>query len=252
MKRLSVVILCWNSEQRLRCLFPTLIDALAGVDSEVILVDNGSESEVSTFAGEYRLPSLQVIRLEHNRGVAYGRNRGIEASCGEYVWILDDDTEVNSAALATMLAHMEQSPACGVCGCRLTDADGIVQESFKPYPGLGIKLRNILHIKSKSPYSSELAKGNVIHPVYVIGACQLIRREVIGRIGKLDEGIFYGPEDADFCIRVAKEGYTVDYLTTATIIHHWRRLTTTTPFSKMGRRHIKALLHFWRRHRRIF
>lgn len=252
MKRLSVVILCWNSEARLRTLFPTLRKALQGIDAEVILVDNGSRHPVDTLPAEYRLPAPKVIRLDRNYGVAYGRNRGMEAAQGEYVWLLDDDTEVNASAIATMLAHMEQHPNCGMCGCRLTDAEGIVQESYKSFPGLGVKLRNILHIKSKSPYLSELAESNVIHPTYIIGACQLIRHQVVLKIGLLDECIFYGPEDADFCLRAAKAGYTVDYLTTATIIHHWRRLTTTSPFSTMGRKHIKALFHFWHRHKRLF
>lgn len=252
MTTVSVVILCWNSRKRLERLFPTLRETLAPYNAEVILVDNGSEQEAEPFAREYGLPGLKVIRLERNHGVAYGRNRGIEASKGKYVWILDDDTEVNPSALATMLTHMEQNPKCGVCGCRLTDANGIVQESYKPFPGLSVKLRNILHIKSKSPYLTELAESNIIHPVYVIGACQLIRHEVIRETGPLDERIFYGPEDADFCLRVAKAGYTVDYLTTATIIHHWRRLTTTSPVSPLGRKHIKALFHFWHRHKRLF
>ena len=252
MTTISVVILCWNSEKRLERLFPSLRETIAPYNAEVILVDNGSEQEVEPFAGEYGLPGLKVLRLRRNRGVAYGRNRGIEAAKGEYVWILDDDTEVNPSALATMLTHMKQNPKCGVCGCRLTDADGIIQESYKPFPGLGLKLRNILRIKSKSPYLAELAESDIVHPVYLIGACQLIRHEVILKTGLLDECIFYGPEDADFCLRVVKAGYTVDYLTTATIIHHWRRLTTTSPFSTMGRKHIKALFHFWHRHKRFF
>ena len=58
----------------------------------------------------------------------------------------------------------------------------------------------------------------------------MIRREVIERIGLLDENIFYGPEDADYCMRIAAEGWKVVYLPQYTIVHHWRRATNKKLF----------------------
>ncbi len=66
----------------------------------------------------------------------------------------------------------------------------------------------------------------------------------------LDENIFYGPEDADFCIRVSQAGYTIDYLTSVSIYHDHRRITRRNPFTGIAFRHFKALLYFYRKHGR--
>jgi len=248
--KLSVVIICWNSLPNLRQLLESLPGALDGIDSEVIVVDNGSTDSTAGFMAE-RWPSLTYLRLDRNYGVAYARNRGIERASGEFIWLLDDDTVVNPAAVGAMLAYMGATPGCGICACALRDFDGNVQQSYKPYPGLGIKLRNLLGRPQADPYAAEVERGEPFGPVYVIGACQLIRREVFDSVGLLDQHIFYGPEDADFCLRARKAGWSVAYLPTVSIIHKWKRITTRHPLSKIGREHVRALLYFYVKHRRL-
>lgn len=248
---LSVIIICWNSQPRLIRLLPTLFSATQAFDTEVIVVDNGSTDHTDTFIKE-SYPAIRYSRLPRNRGVAFARNRGIEQAQGKYVWLLDDDTEVNAEAVTALINHLETHPTCGIAACRLQDADGVLQESFKPFPSLGIKIANLMHRKKASPYSRMIAAGKVFHPVYVIGACQMIRSKTIQQTGLLDEAIFYGPEDADFCLRAVAAGYTVDFLPHISITHHWRRLTTASPLSPLGRAHIRGLLHFWIKHRRFY
>lgn len=248
--KLSVVIICWNSLPNLRQLLESLPEALSDIDSEIIVVDNGSTDSTADFMAS-RWPALTYLRLDRNYGVAYARNRGIERAAGEYIWLLDDDTVVNPAAVGAMLAYMDANPRCGICACALRDFDGNLQRSYKPYPGLGIKLRNLLGLRQADPYAAEVSRGEPFEPVYVIGACQLIRREAFDRAGLLDQHIFYGPEDADFCLRVRKAGLSVAYLPGVSIIHKWKRITTRRPLSKTGREHIRALLYFYVKHRRL-
>lgn len=255
--QLSVIFICWNSLQHLKealqSLGPTLT---AATDSEIIIIDNGSTDGTDQFiANQY--PHITYHRLPENRGVAYARNRGIERSKGEYVWLLDDDTIANKEALAAMLQHMQEDEQCGICGCRLVNAQGERQQSYKPYPGLLIKVRNVLSgvFRCKGehadPYAKEIAQGKPFHPTYIIGACQLIRRQVIDKIGLLDENIFYGPEDADYCIRAQQRGWHTTYLPEPSIIHHWKRITNRNPFSPIARRHTAALFYFYRKHRKL-
>lgn len=247
---LSVVVICWNSLANLRVLLASLPGALKGIESELIVVDNGSTDGTGRFISE-NYPQALYRRLERNMGVAYARNRGIEMSRGRFVWLLDDDTVINPEATAMLLGHMQNHPQCGIAACRLTDADGNEQQSYKSFPGLGVKVRNMLGINS-NPYSEMIARREVFSPCYVIGACQLIRREVIDCVGPLDEHIFYGPEDADFCLRTRAAGWGVDYIPSVSIIHKWKRITNRSPFSAMARRHISALLYFYRKHHRWF
>ncbi len=250
--KLSVILICWNSLSFLREALASLTEALTDIDEhEIIVIDNGSTDGTDQFiASQY--PHVIYRRLSENKGVAYARNRGMELAQGEYVWLLDDDTIVNDKAITTMLRYMELHPHCGICGCRLVDAQGNTQQSYKPYPGLGVKLRNLfMKGHTVDPYAAQIAEGEPFEPVYIIGACQLIRREVIQRIGLLDERIFYGPEDADYCLRARANGWRVAYLSHVKIIHHWQRITNRNPFTGIARKHTMALLYFYCKHRKI-
>lgn len=255
--QLSVVLICWNSLHHLQGALASLQDTLtAHIDSEIIIVDNGSTDGTYHYIAQH-YPTVRYTRLPENRGVAYARNRGIEIAQGNYVWLLDDDTIVNHEALATMLAYMNDNPSCGICGCRLVNSCGETQQSYKTYPGLSVKIANVLHSllrrkgTQRDAYAMLIAQGKPFEPEYIIGACQLIRREVIEKIGLLDEKIFYGPEDADYCIRTRNAGWHITYLPQVSIIHHWKRITNRNLFSPMARRHTAALIHFYCKHRRI-
>ena len=254
--QLSVILICWNSLPYLREALASLQDTLtAAIDNEIIIIDNGSTDGTDNYIAQH-YPHAIYERLPENRGVAYARNRGIERACGKYVWLLDDDTITNREALAEMLQYMQREPRCGICGCRLVNAHGETQESYKPYPSLAIKVRNVLHShlgkhKTTDAYAKEIAQGTAFEPTYIIGACQLIRHEVIEQVGLLDEKIFYGPEDADYCIRARKAGWHTAYLPQVSIVHHWKRITNRNPFSRIARKHTAALLYFYCKHRQL-
>ena len=91
---------------------------------------------------------------------------------------------------------------------------------------------------------------NPIEPVYVIGACQIIRREVVEQIGLLDEHMFFGPEDADYCLRAASVGWKIVYLPQYSIVHFWQRTSGKQLFSRLAWLHLKALVYFYRKHHR--
>lgn len=248
---LSIILISWNSRPMLeRCLL-SLSKMYARPDVEIIWVDNGSSDGASQMVASL-WPGVRIVGLDRNYGVAYARNRGLEMSRGKYLLLLDDDTESTSEVIDFMVEYMDANPDVGVCACALRDACGNLQASFKPYPGLGVKVRNVLKSWLKKESGKALLPKHMIEPEYVIGACQLIRREAFDKVGLLDERIFYGPEDADFCIRVRKAGYRVCYLPTVSIMHRWRRISNRNPFSRISRLHIKALLYFYLKHRRLW
>lgn len=251
--QLSVVLICWNSLSYLREALASLQTTLqVAQDSEIILIDNGSTDGTDQFIAE-NYPNIKYQRLPENRGVAYARNRGIEIAQGNYIWLLDDDTIANGEALKAMLCYMKKTPQCGICGCRLVNAEGETQQSYKVYPGLWVKVCNVLNRNkgSKDPYATQLEKGEPFEPTYIIGACQLLRREMVQQIGLLDEKIFYGPEDADYCLRARNCGWSVAYLPQVSITHHWKRITNRNLFSPMARKHTAALIYFYCKHRKL-
>ena len=263
--KLSIVIITCNTINFLHSCLTSLQNTLAGSDTELILVDNGSTDETISFI-ESHYPKTKLIKLAENKGVAYARNRGIEQAKGNYILLLDSDTISNHEAIIGMVRYMNENSEVGVCGCRLVSPKGAVQDSFKKYPAIGYKLNNLLIALSgrwgMKRWEKRLLKQNEQHtygnpalicapfsPDYLIGACQMIRKEVFEEIGLLDEKIFFGPEDADFCIRAARRGWKIVYLPTSQIVHHWQRSTSKKLFSALTFKHIQALFYFYRKNR---
>ncbi len=250
MKTLSIIILTYNQRQfTLDCL-ASLGDLLDDERIEVILVDNGS-SDSTVEDVRRRFPQVILVENPVNSGVSGGRQIGLARATGDVLMFLDNDTIASPEAVRTLLAYITSHPEAGLVGCRLVGADGTVQESYKEYPGVGVKIANVLGLKRKGANFPIDEEGNLL-PTYVIGACQLFRREVMEAVGPLDTHIFYGPEDADYCLRIAEKGWKIVYIPTITITHYFQRATTRSIFSKLGRAHIKGLLHFYCKHKRVW
>lgn len=248
-KDLSIIIITWNQlDTTCQCL-ESLKNWVSNPAIEIIVVDNGSKDRTSNFLLKH-YPSVRLVVNEENKGVAYARNRALEKARGKYILILDNDTLANDTAITGMIDYMEEHQTVGLCACSLTDATGNLQDSFKPFPALKIKIKNVLK-RNNVLVKALTLPTKPIEPDYVIGACQLVRRSVLDKVGLLDERIFYGPEDADFCLRIAGEGYKIVYLPQYSIIHHWQRATTRKIFSRLAWKHFYALCYFYIKHKRI-
>jgi len=261
---LSVVIITYNALAFLKPCLESLQDVLNSPDAELILVDNGSSDGTPGYVKQH-FPQTKLIELNRNRGISYARNRGMQKAAGKYVLLLDSDTVANREAIDGMVAYMDANPRAGICGCRLRSVDNKIQDSLKKYPSIGYKVNNLfIAIAGKlklSGFARRLEKRNERYtygdpslitspfsPTYLIGACQMIRKAMIAETGLLDERIFYGPEDADFCLRSAMAGWGVVYLPQFSIVHHWQRSTGKKIFSTLTFKHIKALFYFYRKH----
>ena len=244
---LSIIILTWNQKDVLAKCINSLEATLQAMPCEVIIIDNGSTDGTAEWL-KAQYPEFTLIKNTQNRGVAAARNQGIIASNGEYILILDNDTVANHKAISAMLSHLQSHADTGIVACRLLNEDGSIQDSCKEYPGLILKIKNVLNIKNTATFTTD--SEGVIHPTYVIGACQMFSRSLYNTIGLIDENIFYGPEDADFCIRAAKAGFHTSCITSQSIFHIHRRATTHAIFSPLGIKHIKALLYFYTKHKR--
>lgn len=249
---LSIVIITYNGAtlvDRLMSSLQSLLDT--NNDIEIIVVDNCSTDSTNYILGKWQNllgSQLEVICSDRNLGVAGGRSLGVSKATGKLIMFLDNDTIVTSEAILQLKSHIESHPNCGVVAPALRSPQGELQDSAKPFPGIAVKLSNILCGNKQKivNYGSD----DVLHPYYVIGACQLFRHSTYDNIGGLDTRIFYGPEDADFCERIRQIGLTVDYLQNVTIIHEWQRATRRKLFSKLSFKHLQGLILFYIKHRR--
>ncbi|MBR1883184.1 MAG: glycosyltransferase family 2 protein [Muribaculaceae bacterium] len=246
---LSVIILTHNRYDDTRRCLVSLQPLVSEMAVQVVVVDNGStDGTPARLAADF--PSVTLITNAENRGVAAGRNQGLAVATAQRILILDNDTVVNKTALLGMMRYLDTHPEVGLCGCCMTDAQGNVQRSFRPFPGLKGKLLSVVGLRMAREAFHFDAEG-VIEPFYVIGACQMMRREAVRQVGPLDEAIFYGPEDADYCHRLRLAGWQVKYLPQFSIIHTYYRHTAHKPLSRLGVKHIKGLLHLYKKYHRI-
>lgn len=247
---ISVVILtCNQRELTMRCL-RSLSRFISDNAHEVILVDNGS-TDGTTEAVNKAFPEVRTLVLSENRGVAAGRNAGLSITRGDYLMILDNDTIADAETIKALAAFLRRHPEVGIVAPRLVSPDGEVQRSFKKYPGIGQKITNLIGGRKRNTAIRSMP-ARVMEPFYLIGAAQMFTRLVYQMAGPLDERIFFGPEDADFCMSVRSLWKKVVYYPALTIVHDWQRSSSRKPFSAQARKHAAALLYFYVKHKRFF
>lgn len=235
-KELTIVILSYNDRESII----RSLESLQGVNARIIVVDNAS-TDGTRHAILEQFPGVRIIKHSKNIGVSRARNAGVRAVRTPYVLLLDSDTIITPEAVGQLLEHMHAHRGAGIAAPALVDEDGRISASHLPYPGLFYELTRWLRSSERINFSKRSC--------WVLGAAMIMSRRTYARVGPFDEKIFYGPDDADYCLRVRKTGKRIDYLPGVTAIHlgGWKRRSL---FSRLGRKHFSAMRHFWLKHRR--
>jgi GT2 family glycosyltransferase len=224
----SVIIVNFNTVLLLRECLMSLEKADMGIYSaEVIVVDNGSvDGSIEMVKKEF--PSILLIENKENTGFAKANNIGIKKSSGRYVLLLNSDTEVNHRTLSVMVSYMDTHSDVGVSTCKLLLRDGSMDPAcHRGAPTPWAAFSYYLKLEILFPHSSMFAQYHqtyknlsTTHDVDIIsGAFFLVRREVIEKVGSLDEEYFFYGEDMDWCIRIKRAGWRVVFNPTVTILH---------------------------------
>jgi GT2 family glycosyltransferase len=243
---LSVVIVNWNTRDLLRKSLASLFLYRPEGPLEAIVVDNGS-SDGSAAMVTKEFPSVRLIRNRKNEGFAKANNRGIRASRGEYVLLLNSDAFVQEGSLVGLLNFMEGSPDCAAVGPRLVNPDGTVQPySFGDDPTLSYLVKR---------YCARVLRGRALHQWeglqvqevgWVTGASMLVRREAMVTAGLLDENMFMYFEDCEWCLRMRQTGWKVFFHPAFTVIHLGGQSLSHRRDAR--RLYFKSLLYFYRKH----
>lgn len=257
---LSIVLLVWRDASFLPACLESIAAAQADLELEIILIENGAtldqEYTASVFSAP-RPPPLTRLHNPTNRGVAPARNQGLRVAQGRYLMLLDVDTRLTQDALVELVRFMDRHRDVGLAGPRLQDAHGNLQLTCRKLPTVWTKvLRRIPACWARAALDDEMLVSfdhRTPRAVdYVIGACQIIRREAFKQIGLLDEHFFYGPEDVDYCIRMWRNGWRVMYAPDAVVVHNEQRLTKQHAFSRLSLIHAANLARYFYKYRYAF
>jgi GT2 family glycosyltransferase len=255
---LSIIILNYKTRGLLKqCLKGIALQKLR-IRHEIIVVDNCSGDGTDAMMKE-EFSDIRFFQAGYNGGFAAGNNIGIRHATGTYLLILNPDIAVLSNAIESMHVFMERHPRVGLCAPRLLNPDGSTQTSCRRFPTiLTILLRR--SPLGKLPWAKrELRKFLMLdwdhasdHAVdWVLGACMMVRRSAMEKVGMMDERYFLYFEDVDWCRRFWQNGYEIYYLgQSAELVHYHQRLSAENPglaglFSYPTRVHILSGIKYF-------
>lgn len=226
--KLSIIIVSYNTRELLADCINSVKKNLTGLTCEIVVVDNNS-ADGSTAILKIDYPEVRLIENKYNAGFAKANNQGLELCSGEYILLLNSDTVVLDDALNTIVRFMDSHTDAAICGPRLLNSDMTLQlPCRRSFPGL---LNSISHFsglgrlfpKSRvfGNYLMTYMDSGLDHEVDAVsGACLLVRRDVLDKIGGLlDEAFFMHFEDIDLCYRAKQRGFKIYYVHSARIIH---------------------------------
>jgi GT2 family glycosyltransferase len=212
-----ILVLNWNSHRfTLKCV--QSLHMLTYHNHRILLIDNGS-TDGSEEILRAAFPALTLIQTGENLGYAGGNNVGIDhalASGADYIWLLNNDTEVDVYALSALVEALETNAQASVAGSKiysleepeiLSYAGGVID----PWRG---------QVRHRGRGEVDRGQYDLCQPTaFVTGCSLLIRSSTIRRCGMIDAGFFLYYEDLDWNLRIQKAGFLCLYVPESKLWH---------------------------------
>lgn len=254
---LSAVVVTWNSRDHILECLRSLDRARGALQTDAFVVDNASADDTVALVTR-EVPGARIVQTGGNLGYAKAVNRGIAASTGEFVLVLNPDCVVEPAALEALVAWMRAHPGCAIAGPRIRNTDGSVEYSARSFPDHFTFLFNRYSLFTKlwpgNPWTRRYLLSDWDHASdrevdWVSGACMCARRSAVRQAGGMDETYFMFNEDVDWCHTMKKAGFTVDFVAAAEVTHHIGASKGRVSDRVILERH-RGMIHYFRKHHR--
>jgi len=239
---ISIIIVTWNCRDYiLKCL--ETIYHNTDVSFEVIVRDNGS-SDGTIQAIQEKFPQVKLIGDGENVGFSVANNEAIKIATGQYLLLLNPDTELPPDALVEFVNAAQKYHDKALIVPTLLNDDGTVQRSIHSFPTIvGVAQKSVTGLKKLLGIQHVSADID-----WVKGACLFIPRTVYRAVGKLDENLFMYGEDLDYCWRVHQAGFEIVWLPQLKVIHYGN----VSGVQKWGDQRLmrtnQTLIYFWIKH----
>ncbi len=209
----SIILLNYNGKQFLKpCLDSVLADSYQ--PREIILVDNASRDGSLGIARAYQ-DRVTLIENPANYGFPKGCNQGIQVARGEIIVLLNVDTVVREGWLKALVEPLIEDRTVGLTGSKL-----LFPENHRIQFAGGVMEPNCLthHEGYGAPDDDSFDTPKSVD--YLTGASMAIRRNVLDRLGGMDEDFPLYFEDLDLCYRARQAGFKVLYQPSSVVVHH--------------------------------
>ena len=223
---LSIIIVNWNTRDLLKDCLASLPDATEGLTTEILVVDNASHDGSAAMVAK-DFPHVNLIESGGNLGFSRANNLALEKATGDGILLLNPDTICPTASVARLFRFMRGKEKVGAVGPRLVDGDSrptisggyFPQARYHWYGFLdprrlwlrGSPSQRIVFIPQRNEPSRRVE--------YVMGACFMIPRSALEKVGLLDDRYFMYFEETDWCFRAHQQNLDIWYCAETEITH---------------------------------
>ena len=252
---LAISIINYKTKDLSEKCIKSILEKKWKINYQIWLVDNASNDGSLEYLKE-NFPKVNFIKSNNNLGFAGGHNLALKKiKNSRYIAILNSDTEVTGEVLDGMVKFLDENEKIGVASCKVLGFDRALQPNGGDLP-LGFALINWLfnldfpnfpnfHRNEQSYYEREHEVG------WVSGNFMVINRKVIESIGLFDDKYFMYFEDADFCFRAKKKGFSV-WINPKYSIKHLSGGSLDDPKFRQWSGEYKGLIYFYKKNFGIF
>ncbi|MFC2149976.1 glycosyltransferase family 2 protein [Calditrichota bacterium] len=215
---ISFIIVTYNSVSTIEACLNSVFETGSSEQFEVIVIDNCSQdSTVSTIIGGF--PDVKLIRGKSNIGFGSGVNRGVDEASGNYCFILNPDTILQTGCTDILRQKLEEDQSCGIVGPEIVDEGGRVIKSCFRFTNLfrSLLMAAGLHSFSRNQTKNLIGKSSSFD--WINGAAIMVRKTELVNLGGFDENYFLYSEEEDLAIRLHKTGKTACVCPTARVCH---------------------------------
>ena len=229
MAGLSVVVVNWNTRELLRDCLDSVLRNAQDILLEVLVVDNAS-TDGSRELVRSQFPEVRLIENEVNLGFAVANNQAFPLCSAEYVLLLNSDTIVVGNALKILVDFLSEHPKVGAVGPKVVHPASRLRTLSCGYqPTIRTMFDHYFFLSRLFPNWRIFRGFHLLigvhddrpRPVeWLSGACFLVRRKVIERVGPLSEDWFMYAEDLEWCDRISAAGWALYHVPEAVIEHY--------------------------------
>ncbi len=211
--RISILVPAFNeARMTLECLMALAASTIAK-QTQVVLADDASNDP--DMAGFARVPGLKLVRHAENLGFLASCNAAFAACDGEYVLLLNNDTQITKDAVSHLAAALDADPGLGAVGAKLLYPNGRLQEAgCHILPSGATGMTGLFMDPNEKGYCRDRDVA------YCSGAALMLRRSAVKGA---PFNVAFAPaycEDVDLCLRLRADGWRIGYVHQAVITHH--------------------------------
>jgi GT2 family glycosyltransferase len=245
--QLSIIIVTHNAKDFLRNCLKSVFEKIKNLSFEVLVVDNASsDGTFEMLKNEF--PQVNAIFSKENLGFAKANNLAIKEAKGKYIFLLNPDTILLDENFEKLIDFAQKNPDVGAIGPKVLNSDLTIQHQCKrgfPTPwNIFCYLSGLAKIFPKSKifagYLLTYLDTEKIQEVDSLSGCAMVvKREVIEKVGMMDEDYYLYGDDLDWCYRIKSAGWKVVYFPETKIIHYGGKGGT-------GKKPYFNIYHFYR------